>query len=299
MKQPFTTATPILTNYDYTDISSGIAKQTFYPYYAQDSIGFWEWSLIDVPLAVPTTTGSINNDNDNLYETEEFDIPRTVTGTAVLTGFINTDGKIEAKIVKNSGALTGTAGTTDTPGVTEYSTNSLTYTSPKNWTINGYKSKVTNTLKAEGGGATASCKMKFVYIDYPTGIDVTNSTTSTTYVEKTYTNPYPNRKLSTIYAYIKTSDVGEFCKIDDNTTWKQDITTTTETDISASVSTPTYATDINFNLKIPLTDTVISYGERLGIYIKNTGSGIVIDPLNLVETTNSSLKLNIGFKVDG
>ena len=290
-----------LVTFDFTDIADGSGNITFHPFYTEDVNGFKSWGLNSVQLAVPTATGSINTDEENIFETSNFNLPKTAKGTAYLTGFINTDGSMKAEIVKISGTESGVLGNANETDDTEYSYGADTnFSVVKTFTIAGFRNKVTNVIKTSNGTRTVTGKITFYHIDNDqlASSGITNTTTSTSYVAKTYTNPHPNKKLEKIEVSIKISNNDSTAFTDTQVVFDQDITGLTETSMSSAITTPTYSGNTNFNISIPLTETLIKKGERLAVKITNVGAGYVLDPLNLVESTNSSLKLNIPFKID-
>jgi len=128
----------------------------------------------------------------------------------------------------------------------------------------------------------------------PAWKDVQKVVSGTTYTEQTFSNPFPNERVSSIEIRID-SITGHTMYVKENDVYEQDMG---DINISEEVKTTTYAADINFNIPLPITETVIAEGETLTLKISMTAGNLVVDPLNLVNTTNESLKLNIPFKLD-
>ncbi len=88
MNQPFTTASPILANYDYNDVSQGTGIITFYGI-ASETSGGWDYHLITNPVK---TAGDDDADlslselmirnGDYDFDLTEFNMPMTAKGIA-------------------------------------------------------------------------------------------------------------------------------------------------------------------------------------------------------------------------
>lgn len=288
-----------LVTFDFTDIANGLGFSTFHPFFSEDSNGFPDYSLSSLQLAVSTTTGLIDTPYEHVFESSDFNLPRTVAGTAFLTGFINTDGKVTAQIIKRTGTASGVLGSVTESNATEQTSQSVTYTLEKTFNITGFRNKVVNQIKSGSGTRTAICKVTYHYTDNsitPTA-DVENSTTSISYTEKTYSNPHPNERIFKIEVFLRISNDDTIASLKEDDVYEQVISGITDTTITSALSTPTYSSNINFNLSLPITQTLIKKGERVAIKITHVGSGIVVDPLNLINS-NPSLKLNLPFKID-
>ena len=104
----FTTASPVLANYDYTDVINGFGYIEFYPMITDDSTA--DYILSTKPLA--TKIKMFDRQNNNVtytFDTTSFNSPRSVKGTAIISGALyaaSTTAQIKAEFFKVSGGET-------------------------------------------------------------------------------------------------------------------------------------------------------------------------------------------------
>ena len=295
--QKFTTASPVIASYDWKDIASGEAFTTFYPFWTVTSTEFKSFRMSSTPLTVPT--GTLDTTYPLFFETNGFKLPRTIKGEAFVTGFlsyVDTNMQVTAQLFKRP-ATGGVLGGITENDATEYSDSSGSYVTVKTFTFTEgeYVNKVVNQIKFSDEN-NGRCKIMFNYLSglAPAWKDVQKVVSGTTYTEQTFSNPFPNERVSSIEIRID-SVSGHTMYVKENDVYEQDMG---DINISEEVKTTTYAADINFNIPLPITETVIAAGETLTLKISMTAGNLVVDPLNLVNTTNESLKLNIPFKLD-
>ena len=111
--QPFTTTTPNIISYDYQDISDGANMQIFYACAAVNSAGttyFLTTETIEGGNVSAISTSTQNHDYDF-----EFQIPRTIKGTAFLSASIGANATAPTdRIMTVTATLYHWDGTTET-----------------------------------------------------------------------------------------------------------------------------------------------------------------------------------------
>jgi len=133
--------------------------------------------------------------------------------------FTNANGQLNKVNTTNTTSLFNTNlyknGNGTIENLTETSQTGTTYVLKKTININSKKvSSATNDIRTQNSLETGYCKYQFNYTD-ATNASVENTTTIVSYANKTYTNPNPNKIVSSIYVYIKQSTFSNVYEIND------------------------------------------------------------------------------------
>ena len=90
-KQPFTTASPSLVNFDFVDIANGTGYETYYLIESEDSGGkdYHLTAQTDFSNSILLTINNSTQDND--FDLTPFVIPRTINGTVLISLAIDGD----------------------------------------------------------------------------------------------------------------------------------------------------------------------------------------------------------------
>ena len=115
----FTTASPIVASYNYTDVANGLGYELFYGVAYKDSVG--EKQMLS-PLLVDQDGEVLGS---STLDGSSFNTSKTVKGTAVLNGLKLTNGTVTAKLQHYDGS---TATDISSAIITSTITNGNTFT---------------------------------------------------------------------------------------------------------------------------------------------------------------------------
>ena len=306
LDKPFTTSSPALINYDYNDINRGFGFKTHYPNISINDTET-EYILNDIALPTSTTTGLLITKNSYKFKTSINQLPRTISGTATLSGYadFNADNMTIAgqiSILKEGTAVDGGLGVVVASNASEIDHSSGTgYVLIKTIWVNDYVNKVTGNYWTSDGGVS-SCAVRVVLKHFDGVASETLSTSATT---ETSPQPYT---LSTATPLVRVSEVEIWttgssggANVSEGATqvYANIVTGTSETVITDLITSETHTQDSGFLLLLPTTEAILSSDEKIVLSIRKTGTtgGYVLDPTNIIHT-EETLKLNIPFKLD-
>ena len=127
-----------IASYNYIDIVDGLGFVTFNLTNTQTS-ALTNYIINNKTLIVSGTTGLIGATTSYDFKTSAFNLPRTVNGTAYLTGFVKNNsitGKVTLSV--ESGTETGVEGSSIATDATVYSEGGTSYVLKKTITIDDY-----------------------------------------------------------------------------------------------------------------------------------------------------------------
>jgi hypothetical protein len=286
-------------NYAYEDVANGLGYVLFYP--SSTASDTWrDYILNSTALLAADTDGLITTKSQYHFETSGFNLPRQIKGDAYLTGYAHDAGIIgTAKVSVVSGtAVAGGTGAVIQTSAAEVNTNEVFFTLKKTITINDYCDKVTSQAYVGAGGTGCYIQYNWNYAGESNVAASNVSTASFVYVTLTSDNPNKTKFVTKLEVYMKQTG-GSLVYEKDTNVYAETITGLTVTDISSTITTPTFAAPSPFNILIPLTQTRIKAGERIRLTFTNAGGAgaFVLDPTNEV-VTHASLKLYLPFRID-
>ena len=290
----------VIASFDFTDIAIGLGFSIFHLTLSEDSNV--KTSLL-APSTLPSasTTGLAKVGNPYEFRTSAFNLPRTVKGTAYVSGYANYDaddlvGTAQISIEDAPLVLLG-LGSIQWSNLSEVSHGTNTFTLKKTITINGYVNKINSQINAAGGGRNET-KYIFFY-DGENTYEEIEGTTSTSYVSASVTNPNPGKFVYKIEVWLRDTFGFDSSFEKDTEVYEETKSGRVATPISESVVTATMSADQGILLELPLTETNIKKGENIVLTFQVTGAsgGFVLDPTGEIET-KESLKLNLPFKID-
>ena len=296
----FSTASPILMSYNWTDIATGLGYVSFYPsVIEQDAV--LKYSLDVNTLLVSSTAGTLKNDSW-FFETSIFNSSKTIKGNAYLSGYTDwstNDSVVSGQLIKLNSNYTSSKGSVVDSDATEYSESSpASDVVVKTFELKGERVfEVVSDIKVEGDYGVANTHARFYYAG---GSSVRNNVPTTTYTSKTYTNPSPEKLVDKITIELSiTAGTGGANAVYVKNTDVYGLLNSVRTEVSDEISSILITADRSWTLKIPCSETYLDIGDILVLRVKSTGSNsaIICDPTNQVQT-EPSLKLNIPFKID-
>ena len=85
LPEPFTTASPSLVNYDFTDIANGTGYETYYLIVAEDNTGKTYHLTPHKDYSAAAILSVISSTEDHDYDLSPFTIPRTINGDVTVS----------------------------------------------------------------------------------------------------------------------------------------------------------------------------------------------------------------------
>ena len=91
----FSTASPVLASFDFTDIANGVGFESYYCFVSETNTGealgltpqIIRSAINQIDLTLATSPNTIFKD----FDLSQFNIPRTIKGTAIITGSLTWD----------------------------------------------------------------------------------------------------------------------------------------------------------------------------------------------------------------
>ena len=289
-----------IASYSYTDIANGLGYSIFH-LTLSEQLTIKNSVLFQSAIPSASTTGLAKAGQPYRFTTSEFNLPRTVKGTAYVSGYANYNaddliGTAQLSIEDAPFVSTG-LGSIQWSDLSEVSETNTSFVLKKTITINGYVNKIDSEIK-NGVADTARVKYIFFY-DGENTYEKIESVFGTSYVAKSVTNPNLSKYVYKIEVWLRTDAGGGTAFEKETEVYEESHTGAVVTTISASVVTATMSADQGILLEIPLTETLIKKGANILLTFEVSGAsgGFVLDPTGEVET-KESLKLNLPFRID-
>jgi hypothetical protein len=288
-----------IASYSWTDIASGQGVTSWYLSTAENLTNK-SYLLLDRISPISTTDGKLSINSLYYFKTSTFNTPRTVLGNAYLSGYADWTSSTGLTMSAKLRYVFGTAvdaglGATTYTDAAESTTSATSYTLVKTLYIDNYLGKVDFQLKA-----TANVWAKIVFNYSGSTADSSEAYhNNTTWTAKSVVNPNLTSRVATIGVYIKTSG-SDTARIQNVVATSELVSGITETDITSEIIGETKTADGYFLMSMPITQTNLKIGSYLVLVLKPTGGvgNYVLDPQQNFYTTQSSLKINIPFKID-
>jgi hypothetical protein len=288
-----------IVSYSFSDIITGEGVAKYYLCVGETSTED-EYILSGTALISSIATGLLGNGTYE-FKTPDFNSPSTLKGTAFFGGYVDDTASgfvLKATLYKEKGTLSF-----DGKGDVVYSDTVQKNFSPGGYVIRStfspsdeYIHSVNCDIKTDTAPGSVNLKLRFYYTTGGDDYTAVQSTGSTTFVTKTFNNPQLTKKIDYIQVYVEA--VGDPGSLDEILVYEELTSGLTTTTIASEVTSPTLSAEGGILMKMPLTQTNISIGERVMLKVVNAGTGnLVVDPTN-EHNTEETAKINIPVKID-
>lgn len=287
-----------VATFNSTDFVTGEGIMSFYLSVAADS-STAKYLLLPQTLVTSQTDGLLATGTTYEFRSNDLEDRRKIQGNAFFQGWGIAASSLVVKVTinKEKGELSlDGVGSIDFSSATEETYNNTgAYVLEKTIsTSNNFINKAEIDMKITGLN-TNDVKITYKYIEN-TEADVTQTTTSETYVTKTFTNPNRGRKVKEIEIYRRVT--GGNANFENVNIYGENTSGLTTTALSSQITSHTLGIAGGVLLKIPLITSKIARGERIMASVVLSGGGsLITDPTGDHETPPTA-KLNIPFKPD-
>lgn len=289
-----------IASYNWIDLEAGFGYVDYYLCSSDDGT-IYKRTL--TTTAVPSSEASISTSANYYFISSVLNSPKTIEGTAYFGTFadyasstgISIGAKLSIFDARNADTSEGEVQQTD---ATEYqSDNGGSWKLVKTYSnINDYLHGGTMELKSNGA-STAYARHVIYFKDGQTHTEEW-SQVDTTYVEKTWTNPYPLSKVDKVELYLSANSIGGVIAYGKNNTFYELTTDPVVTDITDKVTSRAVTADtgVLIGLEVPKTDILI--GQQLFLEVTKAGGvgTYSIDPLGLINTNQPSI-LSLPYRI--